>query len=218
VIKQVILSSTIDWPDELCSVLFLGDCNLKCEYCHNKELSNLPDMNFDEICKTLVMRQSFIDHVIISGGEPTICPEFEMIVNRLFDLGFKVGIHTNGFNFAPFEEVKDKISFVGLDIKCVPIKYYLYSKELMSWDCETVSYLKYLSAYNTQYEIRTTLDKYINEIDLLWIANNYLKLNNINHWVLQYEWQDGKRLLHRDKYWYQDMLDELNHIIDVVIR
>jgi len=217
-IKQVILSSTIDWPEELCSVLFLDGCNFKCEYCHNKELSNLPDMNFDNICKTLIMRQSFIDHVIISGGEPTIHPEFKMIVNRLFDLGFKVGIHTNGSNYEAFEEMKEKISFVGLDIKCVSHKYFLYANQFLDLECTINYYLKYISTHDIQYDIKTTLDRHINEEDLLWIANNYLKNNNIKKWVLQYEWQNGKRILHYDKYWYQDALDELNKILNVTIR
>ena len=37
-IKSVIWSSMIDYPDNVCTTLFTGVCNFDCEFCYNKGL------------------------------------------------------------------------------------------------------------------------------------------------------------------------------------
>ena len=31
-------TSLIDYPDKICSVIFISKCNFRCGYCHNKDL------------------------------------------------------------------------------------------------------------------------------------------------------------------------------------
>jgi pyruvate formate lyase activating enzyme len=227
-IKQVVWSSMIDWPNENCTVLFLDGCNFCCSYCHNKNLSNEKPLNFDDILVRLNERKSFIDHVILSGGEPTMPNEFKDIVNGLYDNGFKIGIHTNGSFFECFENVANKISFVGLDIKNTFYMYYLYMHDydlgrnfrsgITRSDCCISSIKKYLlHIQEFQYEIRTVLGRQITEQDLIQIAD-MLKSYKIDNWILQYEFQNSQRIKHNSDDWYVDVLDKLNKIIKVVIR
>jgi pyruvate formate lyase activating enzyme len=227
-IKQIVWSSMIDWPNENCAVLFLEGCNFCCSYCHNKNLSNEKTLNFDNILIRLNERKSFIDHVVLSGGEPTMSKEFKDIVNRLYDNGFKVGIHTNGSCFECFEGMAHKISFIGLDIKNTFGKYTWYMNDydlgrlhhagITKSECCISSIKKYLSHIQEfQYEIRTVLNMYVTEFDLIQIAT-LLKSYNIDNWVLQHEFQNNQRIKHQADDWYVNVLEKLNKIIKVDIR
>jgi len=216
-IKQVIWSSTIDYPDQNSTVLFLDGCNFKCSYCHNKELSLLPDMPFKNILTTLNERKSFIDHVILSGGEPTISPAFGYIVKALHDNNFKVGIHTNGSNFEAFEKVKDKISFIGLDIKCKQSRLHEFGDMHLGLVMSISSYLDFFSTTDVQYEIRTTLDAGMTIEELINIARG-LKFYNIKGWILQPEFKKGERQLYFNKMEYNTILNKLNEIIPTRFR
>lgn len=116
-VKKVIWSSMVDYPDRLCSVLFLGGCNFKCPYCFNGALDSEASIGFDEILSKLLVRKPFIDHVLLSGGECSLSKDFESIISSLYDHGFTIGIHTNGSFPDILEAVLPKLDFIGLDIK-----------------------------------------------------------------------------------------------------
>lgn len=218
-IKQVIWSSTIDWPNEISSVLFFDGCNFNCPYCHNKDLSLQTEIKFDEILEKLLERKSIVDHVILSGGECTISDDFNYVVNTLYNNGFKVGIHTNGSNFEEFYRSRDQISFVGLDIKTNDFERYA-KKEYKQNHIITENifkYLDYLSRSDIKYEVRTTWTLDLLQSNLFYIAY-YLKNNNIKEWILQYEVQDGKKKLYHDQEWYDEIVKNLNKIIPTKIR
>ena len=42
------MASTIDYPNEICTVLFVGKCNWNCEFCYNTNLVLESDINFDK--------------------------------------------------------------------------------------------------------------------------------------------------------------------------
>jgi len=212
-IKQVIWSSTIDWKDNNCSVLFLDGCNFKCSYCHNKELVHLPSIDTGEVLSKLEERKPFIDHVILSGGEPTISRLFNPLVNNLHHLEFKVGIHTNGSNFLAYEMNKDRIDFVGLDFKCGTYRYHEFCEGYIA-----ESLMRYFYDFeqgDVDYEVRTTLDAGMTIDELKGMAD-ILKQFKIKEWVLQpeFEMKEGKynRKLYYDKFWYNSTLEKLNNI------
>jgi pyruvate formate lyase activating enzyme len=217
-IKQVIWSSTIDWPNELSTVLFFGGCNFTCSYCHNRGLSDLPIIEFGTILEKLLERKSIVDHIILSGGECTISEDFESIVNILNAHGFKIGIHTNGSNYSEFQRVRDQISFIGLDIKCFYDYYETFVVDTKLTQKIVTSIQMYLmKILEYQYEVKTVIDSYQCKEHLMWIANE-LKKDNIKEWILQYEVQDGKKVLHHPQDWYDDILEHLNEIIPTRIR
>lgn len=117
-IKSVLWSSMIDYPDNICSVIFTSGCNFDCEFCYNKKLTFEKEINFEkEIFLKLLARKSFINHIIISGGECTISPDFLNIVDMLYENDFRIGIHTNGYRPDIIKHVINKLDFIGMDIK-----------------------------------------------------------------------------------------------------
>ena len=116
-IKHVIWSSMIDYPGHTCTVMFTGNCNFNCDYCYNKTLKEQENKKFEEeILPKLIERKDFINHIIISGGEPTVDPDFEKIIDILHKQGFLIGVHTNGSNPDIIINNIYKIDYFGIDI------------------------------------------------------------------------------------------------------
>ena len=117
-ISSVMWSSLIDYPENICTILFISGCNFDCEFCYNKQFFNNNALDFEKnIFPNLIERKNFINHIIISGGECTISPDFCEIVDKLYENEFKIGIHTNGSRPDLILRVMKKLDYVGMDIK-----------------------------------------------------------------------------------------------------
>lgn len=117
-VKSVIWSSMVDYPNNICTTLFMAGCNFNCEFCYNKKLLYEKDIDFENaILPKLIERKSFIKHIILSGGECTTSPDFLNIIDKLYDNKFIIGIHTNGYRPDVLRKVIDKLDFIGMDIK-----------------------------------------------------------------------------------------------------
>lgn len=184
-VKSVIWSSMIDYPDNICTTLFTGVCNFDCEFCYNKGLLKEKDMDFEkEILPKLVERKDFIDHIIISGGECTAHEDFEKIINILYDNGFVIGIHTNGYNPEVLKRTIDKIDEISMDIKNDFENYDNIAGIKVNTDKIKES-VDLILRSNKNYEFRTTVyPKYLNEQNLINIAK-YLGEAGAESYVLQ---------------------------------
>ncbi len=194
-IKSVIWSSMVDYPDNICTTLFFGTCNFDCEFCYNKGLANEKDIDFEkEIFPKLMDRFDFINHVIISGGECTIHPDFENLVNKLYSNGFKIGIHTNGYEPAVLERLINKLDFIGMDIKNDFDNY----NEITGTDVDIDRIKKSIDLIirsNIKYEFRTTVyPKYITIENIENIAK-YLKEVGSKEYVLQNYFDHNKTVI-----------------------
>jgi pyruvate formate lyase activating enzyme len=88
--------STIDYPGNAATTIFLSGCNVKCKGCHNKQLwERKNETKIDEIIENI--NWNMISAVTISGGEPL---EQEEAIIKLAKIirkkGKKVGLHTSG--------------------------------------------------------------------------------------------------------------------------
>lgn len=184
-IKSVIWSSMIDYPENVCTTLFTGVCNFDCEFCYNKGLLKEKDMDFDNsILPKLLERKDFIDHIIISGGECTIHDDFEKIINILYENGFKIGIHTNGYTPEILKKVINKLDYIGMDIKNDFQNYDKITATKVDIDKIKES-IDLILKSNVNYEFRTTVyPKYINMDNVISIAK-YLKEVGSEGYVLQ---------------------------------
>lgn len=122
--------STIDYPGEVVSVLFLCGCPFKCPFCQNWALldyKNCEDNEISEIILNLKNYSDFVDGVCITGGEPTLQGKGLIeFLNQGKDLGL-LKLDTNGFYPDIIEKIlKMKVlSYIALDIKTrfEPIEY-----------------------------------------------------------------------------------------------
>lgn len=170
-------NSFVDYPKEIAAVVFTLGCNFNCWYCHNrgiidKEKYNKELIDESEVLTFLQNRKSFIDGLVISGGEPTLYGnELKEFIKKVKNLDLKVKLDTNGTNPNLLKNLIDEklIDFVAMDIKTIPEKYEsLIGKKT---DLENIKNSIYiLMNSNINYEFRTTFSPDISVEDIVKIA------------------------------------------------
>ncbi|MBW2995611.1 anaerobic ribonucleoside-triphosphate reductase activating protein [Candidatus Woesearchaeota archaeon] len=126
-IKGLDSRTFIDWEGKEAIELFLGRCNFRCPYCHNKELVNGEGKVYpvDDVLSYLESekRKAWKEGVIISGGEPTIHKDLPDLIDKIKEIGFPVKLYTNGSKPEMLEKVIDKLDAVSMDAKA-PLAIY----------------------------------------------------------------------------------------------
>lgn len=121
IVKGIQKTSLVDYPPYIATTLFLGGCNMRCGYCHNKDLvlsfGSMEGYSFDYVFELFEKRKKWIDAVCISGGEPTLYKELPALVKRIKDCGLLVKLDTNGTNPKMLKELLGMLDFVSMDIK-----------------------------------------------------------------------------------------------------
>jgi len=117
----------LDWPGRLSTTVFLAGCNLRCPFCHNPDLvvGSPRGETVDDLLAHVRERRTWLDGVVVTGGEPCIDPHLPQLLSAVRAEGMPVKLDTNGT--AP-EVLRSLISdglvdFVALDIKAGPERY-----------------------------------------------------------------------------------------------
>lgn len=112
--------SFVDFPGTICAVIFTDGCNLNCWYCHNRQLiagNSKTNYSLEQIYAFLESRKSFLDGVVISGGEPTLQVDLIDVIQHLKAMGFKVKLDTNGTNPNVLLHALQFVDFIAMDVK-----------------------------------------------------------------------------------------------------
>ncbi|OPY87938.1 MAG: Pyruvate formate-lyase 1-activating enzyme [Syntrophaceae bacterium PtaU1.Bin231] len=156
--------SLIDYPGEICAVVFLQGCNFRCPYCHNPDLVDparfgecLP---VEDVFAYLDSRRGKLDAVTVSGGEPTLQPDLPDFIRRIRTLGFKVKLDTNGSRPEMLENLIrwGLVDYLAMDIKG-PLHRY---REITGADIDAGVIAKSIAVVMNSgiaYEFRTTAVK-----------------------------------------------------------
>lgn len=122
--------SFIDYPGKISCVLFLAGCNFNCPYCHNPQLAGDPvcgpeAVAEDEVIGYLVQRRSWLEGVVISGGEPTLHSDLPDLCRRIKDLGYAIKLDTNGSRPEMLQTLLagGLVDYLAMDIKTEPERY-----------------------------------------------------------------------------------------------
>lgn len=109
--------SLIEYPGEVCLVLYHNECNLSCPHCFNGDIPYDNKLSFSSVVKAIEESEDFITAVCLTGGEPTLSPYFKKICKYISDKGLKLKINTNGIfsEHIPFAQPYKK--YINLSIK-----------------------------------------------------------------------------------------------------
>lgn len=122
-------TTLLDYPGRVACTVFLGGCNFRCPFCHNKDIVLASDCigeySQDEIFSFLKKRKGILTGVCITGGEPTIHNDLPDFIADIRQLGYKVKLDTNGSNPAMLAALITGrlIDYCAMDIKNCPQKY-----------------------------------------------------------------------------------------------
>ena len=99
-IAGFIKTTLLDWDGMVACTVYLAGCNMRCPYCHNKEIvinaDNVEGIPEDDILEYIDENSDFIDAVVVSGGEPLMNADVGKFLKKLKALGVKVKVDTNG--------------------------------------------------------------------------------------------------------------------------
>jgi pyruvate formate lyase activating enzyme len=154
-------TSLLDFPGRIASLVFFGGCNLSCPFCHNPTLvldpEQYPDYPLAALLEELQERRSFIDGVVVSGGEPTIARGLLPLLREIKGLALEVKLDTNGLAPAVLEQAlaEGLVDYVALDLKTTVERY----RELHNAPVDASALrrsIRLLLDGCVDYEIRTT--------------------------------------------------------------
>ncbi len=118
-------TSLTDYPGKVAAIVYTQGCNFRCGFCYNPELveSKVQDLKLkileEDFFKFLESRQGKLDAVVITGGEPTIHLDLPEFARKIKEMGFLVGLYTNGTNPEMLGRLinENLIDYVSMDIK-----------------------------------------------------------------------------------------------------
>jgi len=189
--------SLIDYPGKLACTIFLFGCNFKCPFCHNPELviaeTSIKQNNLSEekILSFLKERRKYLDGVCITGGEPLISQELEIInfLKKIKALDYKIKLDTNGANPELLKKLiqANLVDYIAMDIKSDKDNYDLASGT--SADIKKIEEsIKLIANSNLDYEFRTTLVPTLHDNKIVENISNWLNqvtAGKIKKYILQ---------------------------------
>lgn len=218
-LKSVIWASMLDYPGHVCTSLFFDGCNFTCEYCQNKDITQAEDLNFKQsILPKLIERKQIINHIVLSGGECTIYPHLQEIVDVLYDNGFKIGIHTNGYNTKFLKDNKNKISYIGMDVKTSFEKYDIIADRKIDINRIKES-IDFIIGNIEEYEFRTTVyPKFVDKNDCISIAQYLGGRKAKKYAIQQYKMVKGIAVIPFANEIIEDISKECNKYVRTVTK
>jgi pyruvate formate lyase activating enzyme len=170
--------SLIEYPGRISAVVFLGGCNLRCQFCYvphlvlPEEIEKQKEISQKEFFSFLKERKNFLEAVAISGGEPTINKELPDFIRKIKKLGYLVELETNGTNPKMVKYLIERklVDYVAIDIKHRLDSFEKY-KEITGWVLTKEMFenikksVKILISSKVDYEFRTTIMKEFHKKD-----------------------------------------------------
>ncbi|HJE14213.1 MAG TPA: anaerobic ribonucleoside-triphosphate reductase activating protein [Akkermansia muciniphila] len=164
----------LDFPNKVACIFWLRGCNLFCQYCYNGSLvrgTDSPAGDRTDYLDFLRDRVGFLDGVVLSGGECTLCPDLIPICRNIRQLGFAVKIDTNGTRPGVVKTLVEEglCNYIALDYKAPEKLFGSITGRPDLFPCFTQT-LDYLINRNFPFEVRTTIhsgllgEKEINQI------------------------------------------------------
>lgn len=164
-------SSLIDYPDKVSAVIFTYGCNLRCPYCHNPELvvedfDRRREITEKYLFKFLRNRFGKLDAVVITGGEPLIQDEIEILIKKIKDFGYLVKLDTNGFYPDKLEKlIKSKVlDYIAMDVK-YPKSDYIKFSQRKNASKKIIKSIELIKNSGIDYEFRTTYVKEFHDFE-----------------------------------------------------
>ena len=188
--------TTIDYPGKLACVLFLVGCPIRCVYCSNPHLIPVGVGEYDpeKVFDWLKTRVGKLEAVVFSGGEALMQgPALFEYMHRVRELGFKIGLHTNGFYPENLSKVCDLVDWIGLDYKATKSNYEKLTGMNIAYE-RMIKSLDIWAKTGKPCEVRTTCDpRFVSPDDLRKIAQDVAARGIKNFAVQKYvpHFEDG---------------------------
>ena len=157
-------TTLLDYPGHVAATIFLGLCNFRCPFCHNGELltEDAEELfSMEEVLEVLKKRASLLEGVCITGGEPTLSADLELLIRQIKELGLLVKLDTNGYRPDVIRRLQGErlLDYIAMDIKSSPENYAMVAG-VPHVNTHTISEsIDFIRSCGVPYEFRTTAVK-----------------------------------------------------------
>ncbi len=204
--------SLVDYPSLPSFVIFLGGCNFRCPFCHNESIVNKKETIYEtnEVLKEIKKRTSFINAVVITGGEPTIYGDKLIdLLKQVRLLHLQIKLDTNGTNPTLLKKIidLDLVDYIAMDIKNTWEKY----NETTGTKVEIEKIKKSIQIIensNKHYEFRMTINKTMHTKEDILKVQSFIK-DKSRFFLQPYKQQETQIIKQDFGEWTQDEIKEL---------
>jgi pyruvate formate lyase activating enzyme len=179
-IKGFIETSFLDWKERLSSVIFLGGCNFRCPYCHNRDLvlnhADMGDIPMEYIIASLRKYKKWVDRVVITGGEPTINMSLFDLIGQLKSEKMLIKLDTNGSNPSILKGLVNDglIDYVAMDVKGPIDRYSRWCG--INVDTKRIrESIEFIMEGNIDYEFRMTVVPFLHREDDVYEVASFIQ-------------------------------------------
>ena len=169
-----------DFPGKVACIVFLVNCNFKCRYCYNAELTSFSRFKKGkrhlvpekEIFDFLSAQRKMLDGVVITGGEPTMSPGLIPFMKKIKSLGFAIKLDTNGTRPETLRKIlhAELADYVAMDLKA-PLGNYREITQSRVDPHNILESAMLLIDSKVPHEFRTTLYPRLTKEDMVGIAS-----------------------------------------------
>ncbi len=184
--------SLIDYPGKIACVVFAGNCNLLCPYCHNPCLvldpESQPEISETQFFNFLERRHERLDGVVISGGEPSLRQGLLNFIKEIKQRGFLVKLDTNGSFPERIFKIHREVGLdaLGVDYKAPAARYNEITRSNIAMLAEKVlSVIEFAVKEGIKIDVRTTVHRALLDESELKIMRQELSNVGVREWVLQ---------------------------------
>ena len=180
-----------EWEETSNKISFINldywtKCNSCCSYCFTskdkEKYNSFKNYNFLPVLEDMIEKNiiSPVGHISFGGGEVTLLPEFEEILNKFIDIGFKhIKIHTSAIQYSKAIErgLEEGIVELIVSLDAGSKDMHKKVKQVDTYDdvwknlSEYAKHQKGNSLVKTKYIIVPNLNDKIEEIDL-WLTKS----------------------------------------------
>ena len=196
---------------ELATFVRFAGCNLRCPYCDTKYSYENPkyiEMSIDEIISKIESFKAY--NVTLTGGEPLIQKDIDILIKKLSDKGYRVELETNGSvdisKYIGLKGVAFTLDYKGptslMEDKMLLDNYkYLTKNDVVKFVCGSTKDLEKARDIILKYKLDEITNPFLSpvfgEISLEGMVD-FMKENNLNHVRLQLQihkiiWDKDKR-------------------------
>jgi pyruvate formate lyase activating enzyme len=175
-IKGLEKFAPLDFPGYISATVFLGGCNFRCPFCHNADLVLRPQaldtMPLDYFITFLDSRKDWLEAICVSGGEPLLEDDLEVLLRVIKDRNMLVKLDTNGSRPERLAELVGAklVDYIAMDVKAPLHRYKQVTRSEVSED-DIVRSIELVRTSGLPYTFRTTVvPGLVGEKDLLEIA------------------------------------------------
>lgn len=121
--------SLIEFPGRISSVVFTGGCNLRCPFCHNRDLiiglDGMDKISEEDLLNKIEKKKEWIDAVCFTGGEPALNADLPFLFKKIKQIRgislepLEIMLETNGTNSEMIYGLTEKniVDYIAMDIK-----------------------------------------------------------------------------------------------------